>query len=382
MYNPLQFFKPVNARFDLAGQTASQISEQNRLRDARAKQEQQQQMQRAGAEKYIGLQGLMQSGALEGDEEGLRIAQEGMQGGALDALGAKGLFDFNMKQQQMEARKYKDELMNDPRVVSLREAQDSSYLKAQEVLSQAISTTNPTEREKLRGDYQKLLTTNLEADRQLTGFGMDAHDKNRMTSWVKGLGGMAQQVGAEDTAKAKLDILKSEKQLKDESVKNIAMDRALTSETLKQSKERTSDLKAGKVSEREASALVKELMRQEKLISNASTGDVWQDALTFGKIPTAMSTAGSNFREAILRDKSGAAIGLQEEIQEFARYMPSVTDSDEVRAEKARTRAGLIKRVIAGAGKAYKGGDYKSPYKFSSTTSTSDSTSNKGFVWE
>ena len=38
MYNPLQFFQPTNARFDLAGQTAGQIAESNRLRDARESQ--------------------------------------------------------------------------------------------------------------------------------------------------------------------------------------------------------------------------------------------------------------------------------------------------------------------------------------------------------
>ena len=53
MYNPLQFFKPVNARFDLAGQMATQISEQNRLRGDRAKQQ-------AGEQRFLGLQQLGQ----------------------------------------------------------------------------------------------------------------------------------------------------------------------------------------------------------------------------------------------------------------------------------------------------------------------------------
>jgi hypothetical protein len=35
MYNPLQFHTPVNARFDQAGQMATQIAEQNRVRDER-----------------------------------------------------------------------------------------------------------------------------------------------------------------------------------------------------------------------------------------------------------------------------------------------------------------------------------------------------------
>lgn len=53
MYNPLQFFSPVNARFDQAGGIATQIAEQNRLRGERAKQQ-------AGEQRFLGLQQLGQ----------------------------------------------------------------------------------------------------------------------------------------------------------------------------------------------------------------------------------------------------------------------------------------------------------------------------------
>ncbi len=371
MYNPLQFITPVNARFDQVGQIASQIGAQNRVRAREDK----------SLNAFKRLQGLEQLGQYQPDELENPEFQAQMNQARMESLGSpQAYYNDQMKRQQMqakgeyqqqliEARNRDRELSKDPRVVALRETQDRTYLEAQNVLSEAVATSDPKERARLRLKHQELLKENLGADRQLTSFGLPSHAKNRMTSWVKGLGGMAKQLGAEDMAAAELAGKKASTTLSEERVKNIAMERALQSESLKQSKERTADLRGGKVSEREASALVKELMRQEELISKASTGDVWQNAFTFGKIPTAMSTAGANFQEAILRDKSGAAIALQEEVAEFGRYMPSITDSDEVRAEKARTRAGLIKRVIAGAGKAYKGGEYRSPYKFAGKSS-------------
>tara|TARA_R110000868_G_scaffold112527_2_gene302978 strand:+ start:6395 stop:7579 length:1185 start_codon:yes stop_codon:yes gene_type:complete len=376
LYNPLAFTRPTNsgtAGLQLLGNALDQRRQRGDLRASEDKK----------LNAFKRLQGLEQLGQYQPDELENPEVQAQMNQARMESLGSpQAYYADQMKQQQMQAkgeyqqqliesRNRERELSKDPRVVALRETQDRTYLEAQNVLSKAVATSDPKERASLRLEHQELLRENLGADRQLTSFGLPSHAKNRMTSWVKGLGGMAKQLGAEDMAQAELAGKKASTTLKEEEVKNIAMDRALQAESLKQSKERTADLKTGKVSEREASALVKELMRQEKLISKASTGDVWQNAFTFGKIPTAMSTAGSNFQEAILRDKSGAAISLQEEVQEFGRYMPSITDSDEVRAEKARTRAGLIRRVIAGAGKAYKGGEYKSPYSFKGSSSES-----------
>jgi hypothetical protein len=227
MYNPLQFFKPVNARFDLAGQTASQISEQNRLRDARAKQEQQQQTQRAGAEKYIGLQGLMQSGALEGDEEGLRIAQEGMQGGALDALGAKGLFDFNMKQQQAEARRRKEEALSDPRVQELMVVQKDSNLKAKGLVSKYLNTDSLEEKQAIEEEYMNLSKISNEAGAELgsnpaiSGWQYTAMPNfyRMVESAVKGRGAQGLQEIEKETKEYARDKIKVESEAIEEKTK-------------------------------------------------------------------------------------------------------------------------------------------------------------------
>ncbi len=241
MYNPLQFFSPVNARFDQAGGIATQIAETNRLRDSRAKQEQQKQMQRAGAERYIGLQSLVDGGTLEGDAEGLRIAQEGMRGGALDALGAEGYFDFQMKQQQAEARRQAEQKMSDPRIIALREAQDESFLKGQELLSEAIKTTDSVKRDNLMMEYKSVLAENLQADRQLTAFGLPSHAKRPLPSWTKGLGGMAKQLGAEDIAKAlvkKEEAQATKYQAEADDIKGrLALSRQMQTENLAKIKE-------------------------------------------------------------------------------------------------------------------------------------------------
>ena len=104
--------------------------------------------------------------------------------------------------------------------------------------------------------------------------------------------------------------------------------------------------------------LLNELIRLDKIISNASSADLWKKALSLGTMPTVMSTALDNYTEAILREKSGAAIGIQEEASDKTRYTPSIIDSEEVVAEKARIRAGHINKIISQAGNAYKGGGY------------------------
>ena len=77
MYNPLQFFNPVNARFDQAGQIAGQIAETNRLRDARAKQQ-------AGEQRFLGLQQL---GQYQPEELQDPQVQAQMQQATMDMLG-------------------------------------------------------------------------------------------------------------------------------------------------------------------------------------------------------------------------------------------------------------------------------------------------------
>ena len=94
MYNPLQFFKPVNARFDLAGQMATQISEQNRLRDARAKQQ-------AGEQRFLGLQQL---GQYQPEELQDPQVKGQMEQATMDMLGGGDKYlNYQLKQQQAEA---------------------------------------------------------------------------------------------------------------------------------------------------------------------------------------------------------------------------------------------------------------------------------------
>ena len=94
MYNPLQFFKPVNARFDLAGQMATQISEQNRLRDGRAKQQ-------AGEQRFLGLQQL---GQYQPEELEDPQVQGQMEQAKMDMLGGGDKYlNYQIGQQKMEA---------------------------------------------------------------------------------------------------------------------------------------------------------------------------------------------------------------------------------------------------------------------------------------
>ncbi len=201
MYNPLQFFKPVNARFDLAGQMATQISEQNRLRGERAKQQ-------AGEQRFLGLQQL---GQYQPDELKNTQVQGQMEQATMDMLGGGDKYlNYQLKQQQAEARKQAEQKMSDPRIIALRESQDESFLKGQDLLSQAIKTTDPVKRDEYMMQYKDILADNLQADRQLTAFGLPSHAKRPLPSWTKGLGGMAKQLGAEDIAKALVDKEKAQ----------------------------------------------------------------------------------------------------------------------------------------------------------------------------
>ena len=80
--------------------------------------------------------------------------------------------------------------------------------------------------------------------------------------------------------------------------------------------------------------------------------------------------AANNFREAILRDKSGAAIGVQEDAQEASRYTPGLLDKENSLKAKSEVRADMINRMIAAAGPAWTGGTYTSQFGKKTTTTT------------
>ncbi len=279
-----------------------------------------------------------------------------------------------MGRDKLEAQQKGKSLLSDPRVVELRKTQDTTKLQAQDLLSQAISTTDANIREGLRAEYDKLLGQNWEADRQLTSFGLASHHKNPMVPWVKALGGMAKQAGEENVANAMVKKIMAEANVSEEKARDIVskiqrekeahnQSSVLLGEAIKQAKEKTKSATEGSAKEKEFAQFAKELIRLDKIISNASSADLWKKAVSFGTMPTVMSTALDNYTEAILREKSGAAIGIQEEASDKTRYTPSIIDSPEVVAEKARIRAGHINKIIANAGNAYKGGQYTSSFK-------------------
>lgn len=129
--------------------------------------------------------------------------------------------------------------------------------------------------------------------------------------------------------------------------------------------------KQGTPNERQAAALAKELISYAAAIDKITKREIATAKLTGNWINNPAMLNSANFREAILRDKSGAAIGIQEEAQETDRYSPGVLDSDAVLKEKSKIRANMINRVIAAAGSQYDGGNYTSQFGASNSKSTS-----------
>ncbi len=120
------------------------------------------------------------------------------------------------------------------------------------------------------------------------------------------------------------------------------------------------DKTEGNTKQKIAAKEAAELIRLNKIISEASTSDVWKSKLG---IPTKLTSASNLFVEAILRAKSGAAISIPERFEEKSSYIPVVTDfgNKSVLDNKSQYRASLINRVIAGAGPAWTRGDYTAP---------------------
>jgi len=168
VYNPLQAFSPLNMRFDQAGQMAGQIADRNLQNEQRANQERQQGLQRAGAQKFIGLQGLMNSGALEGDEDALNIARQGMQEASLSALGSPEKYmNFQMKQQQMAARNKKEQALSDPKVQELMNIQKNASLGAKGLVSKYLNTDSLDEKQAIEKEYLELSKVSNEAGAEL-----------------------------------------------------------------------------------------------------------------------------------------------------------------------------------------------------------------------
>ncbi len=89
MYNPLQFFKPTNMRFDQAGQMFGNIVDNARL-------DQQKKKQQAGAQRFLGLQQL---GEYQPEKLQTPIVQGQMEQARMDMLGGgKPYLEYQIKQ--------------------------------------------------------------------------------------------------------------------------------------------------------------------------------------------------------------------------------------------------------------------------------------------
>lgn len=357
MYNPLQFFNPVNARFDQAGGIATQIAEQNLLRGERAKQEKQRQLQRAGAEKYIGLQGLMQSGALEGDAEGLRIAQEGMRGGALDALGSEGYFDFQLQQQREEARRLSNnqEKKDRPRIESAMLKLSEAKRKAFDILNKYFSTDSENDRSSYRGEYMNEWDKFQQARAELGRIpSAKGHHIDKLDTWAQAIERGVDYRGAErklnadiQSAEAKANVAKAEES---DIYAKIARQRELH-------KIKVDDLKKGSANERLTAGFAQRMIDADEELSKIPP-TFWQTmkakaSKKAGASDNSYFVNADDFVASNLRKESGASIQDDEKANAYSRYIPKYGDDKETIETKARIRKQMIDSFIKSSGSAY-----------------------------
>ena len=147
MYNPLQFFNPVNARFDLAGQMATQIAEQNRLRDERARQE-------------SGFQGLQDLGTLRANNIPLNEQQQVDESRhQMEALGSPEKFmNYQLMKQRASNVGHRGVTGNAQSIQTAIQAQ-APYEAKLNVLENELNSMQPTDEgynEKFT-EYQKVV---------------------------------------------------------------------------------------------------------------------------------------------------------------------------------------------------------------------------------
>ena len=244
MYNPLQFFSPMNARIDQAGQIASQIAETNRLRDARAKQQDARAKQQAGAQKFIDLQGLMNSGALEGDEDALNIARQGMQDASLSALGDSEKFmNYQLKQQQMQARQQKANALSDPRVQELMGIQKNASLKAKGLVSKYLNTDSLEGKQAIEQEYLTLSKISNDAGAELgSNPSLSGYHHTKMPNLYRMIEGAVKGRGSQNLASIEKETKEAQRDkiiIESQDTKGrLARFNAMQSEKLDQLKEK------------------------------------------------------------------------------------------------------------------------------------------------
>jgi hypothetical protein len=372
LYNPLMMTQPRNsgtAGLQLLGNALDQRRQRS---DLRAREDK-------SLNAFKRLQGLEQLGQYQPDELENPEFQAQMNQARMESLGSpEAYYNYQMKQQQMKSNELQRQRtfeaknradLGTPVIGGFIEQQTGAIRGASDVLNDYLLIDNPTPEQKK--EARDAYMVNWDANRKaMAGLGSQSkstgQDYTTLPTWGKALSSGIDYKTTADLADAEESKVRSQAKLLDEKVLNLGMDRALGGQRLataregtKQARERTKLAVGGKPQEKKFATMSKELIRLDEIISNASSGDIWQKALTFDKIPTVMSTALKNFKETILRDKSGASISLQEDIMEEERYMPNALDPASVLEEKSRIRAGLINRMIALSGVAYDKGEYK-----------------------
>ena len=128
--------------------------------------------------------------------------------------------------------------------------------------------------------------------------------------------------------------------------------------------------KEGTDKQKKIAGFVKLLISLDKIINDTTNKPgAWTEIGTNKLIGGRFDTASKAFSEKILRDKSGAAIGIKEQANDITIYIPTSLDfflkskdtSTNILQDKANYRASMINVLIAEAGNSWKKGDYTAP---------------------
>ena len=128
--------------------------------------------------------------------------------------------------------------------------------------------------------------------------------------------------------------------------------------------------KEGTDKQKKIAGFVKLLISLDKIINDKTNKqDAFTEIATNKLIGGTFDTASKAFSEKILRDKSGAAIGIKEQANDITIYIPTSLDfflkskdtSTDILQDKANYRASMINVLIAEAGNAWKKGEYTAP---------------------
>ena len=368
MYNPLQFFKPLNARFDQAGQIAGQIAETDRLRAGRQKQEQ-------GAQRFLGLQQL---GQYQPEELKDPQVQAQMQQAQMDMLGSPEKYmshlvgqqkmqaDAIYRQKKMDAdalyRKQQLEAKNKgdagtPKIAEYIGLQTNAIESAENVLQGylAIEKPTPKQKEEARLKYGEAWRSNRDAMAKLGGHAKaTGQDYTKLPTWGKALKdgitfGSAEELSESLIRKANAQASSYEAAASD-AYAGIARARQLHDKKI-------DEMKKGTSAERLTAGFAQRMVAADAAITGKNPS-FWQTLSAkankaTGKSDNAYFINADDFVASNLRKESGAAIGQDEKDNAYSRYIPKFGDSPEAIETKARIRKQMIDDFIKASGSAY-----------------------------